>query len=117
MLSSKTAHQIAQGLLGVTEKDHFGGDGFYVNNRIFATLWAEKKEVNVRLNPAQQKAFVATDARAFYEIPNGFGRQGWTTIRLGAVGKKLFQQALHTAWENGALKAPARARARRSKRA
>lgn len=106
MLSSKVARKIAQELPGVSEKVHFGGDGFYVNKRIFATLWHDKNEVNVRLSPEQQKAFVEKKAKAFSEVPNAFGRQGWTTIKLEFVDRKLFIQALRAAWENSALKAP-----------
>ena len=117
MLSGNAAHQIAQDLPGVTEKDHFGGDGFYVNKRIFATLWRDKNEVNVRLSPEQQKAFVEKKAKAFSAVPNAFGRQGWTTIKLGFVDKKMFTQALTAAWENAALKAARVSRPRKIKRA
>ena len=115
MLSSKVAQQIASELPGVTGKDHFGSDGLYVNKRIFATVWHDKNEVNLRLNPEQQRNFVAKKAKAFSEIPNAFGRRGWTTIKLEFVDQKLFAQALKAAWENSALM-PTRS-PRRSKRA
>jgi hypothetical protein len=115
MLSGKIAHKIAQELPGVSEKDHFGGNGFYVNKRIFATLWPDKNEVNARLNPDQQKAFVAKKPKAFAAVPNAFGQQGWTTITLAAVDKKLFTQALQAAWENGALKSPRASPPRKNK--
>jgi len=117
MLSTKIAHQIAQALPGVSEKDHFGGDGFYVNKRIFATLWPDRNEVNVRLNPDQQKAFIEKKAKAFSEVPNAFGRQGWTTIKLAFVDKKMLTQALQAAWENGALKTSRASRPAKTKRA
>ncbi len=104
MITPQAACQIARDLPGVSEKDHFGGDGFYVNKRIFATVWPAKNEVNVRLKPEQQTAFIEKKAKAFAAVPNAFGRQGWTTISLAFVDKKLFTQALAAAWENGALK-------------
>ena len=117
MLSSKVACQIGGDLPGVTGRDHFGGDGLYVNKRIFATVWHDKGEVNVRLNPEQQQSFVAKKATAFSPVPNAFGRQGWTTIKLAFVDRKLFTQALKAAWENAALKPARSPQRRKSKRA
>jgi hypothetical protein len=59
MLSTKTACKMAGALDGVTLKDHFGSDAYCANKRIFATVWHEKNEVNLRLSVEQQRRSAA----------------------------------------------------------
>jgi hypothetical protein len=106
VLSSKSACEIARALPNVSEKDHFGSDAFYANKRIFATVWHNKNQVNVRLTPSQQKTFLETDGEALIEIENAWGKQGWTTVQLDFVDRKLFTEVVKAAWESSAMKMP-----------
>jgi hypothetical protein len=104
MLSSKMACEIARSLPNVSEKDHFGSDAFYANKRIFATVWHNKNQVNLRLSPEQQYSFLEKDGEAFIEIPNAWGGQGWTTVQLEFIDRALFAAAAKAAWETSAIK-------------
>ncbi len=104
MLTTKAACEIARALPEVSGKDHFGSDAFYANKRLFATVWHDLGEVNVKVPPDVQADFFQLDAKVFAQIKNGFGRMGWTTIRLKHVSRKTFTMALETAW--GATKKP-----------
>jgi hypothetical protein len=115
MLSSKTACEIARKLPDVSEKGHFGSDAFYANKRIFATVWHDKQQVNVRLSPEQQQAFIRRKPDAFFQIDNAWGRQGWTSIGLADVDRALFKAAIETAWENAVTRSSRPARSRKSR--
>ena len=78
----------------------FGSDAFYANKRIFATVWHDKNEVNLRLSPEEQRHFLVQDGEGFVEIDNAWGRQGWTTVQLEFVDPKLFEEALYSAWKH-----------------
>jgi hypothetical protein len=104
MVRSQTACELARKLPDVSEKDHFGGDAFYANKRIFATVWHEKKQVNLRFSPELQREFLATDGEAFTEIDNAWGRQGWTTAQLEFIDRPLLEKALQAAWEQAGVK-------------
>ena len=110
MIRTTTAHAVVMAMPDVSVRDHAGGDAFYARERRFATLWHETQEMNLFLTPEQQKAFVDKDPRAIFEIPNGFGRMGWTTVRLAHVSRKLLTEALGLAWENAVAKAAAKRR-------
>src|SRR5262245_16849533 len=98
MLTPKAAIKIIKKLPDLTMKDHFGSDAFCAKKKIFATVWHEKNEVNIRLNPKMQKELVS-ESDAFSAIPNAWGRQGWTKIHLEVVGAKEFEKAIKKAWE------------------
>jgi len=96
------AEKLLRALPGITEKDHFGGDAFCANKRIFATAWHDKNTVNVRLTPESQQRFIKRDRKAFEQIDNAWGRQGWTTIHLDAVKAKDYRAALSAAFISSA---------------
>ena len=104
MLSSQQACEMARALAGVTEKDHFGSDAFVANNRIFATVWHDRNEVNLMLNLEQQSHYLAIDGEGFAEIDNAWGRAGATKVQLSFVDKKDFSAALKEAWVHSATR-------------
>src|SRR3954469_20388450 len=104
MLSSKSAAEMAAALPDVSMKDHFGGDAFYANKRIFATVWHDNNEVNVRLKPTQHHYSQEKGGEAFRVIPNSWGQQGWIAICLEFIEKELFEEALKAAWETSVVK-------------
>lgn len=92
--------RIALSMEGVEENSHMGSPDFRVGGRIFATLAAEKDGYgNLMLTPDQQAAFVEELPDVFLPVAGGWGRTGWTHIRLAKASEDLLAGALHTAWK------------------
>ncbi len=102
MLTPKQACDLARVLPDVSVQDHFGSDAFRTPGGIFATVWHEKRTVNLRLTVEQQRRFVEIDGEGFVEIDNAWGRQGWTTASLEFLDREQFLTALQVAWQNSA---------------
>jgi hypothetical protein len=100
------AEGVLRALPDVSEKDHWGGDAFVANKRIFATVWHEENKVNVRLTPELQREFMTRDKDAFTTWDNAWGRQGATSISLSHVRKKDFRDAINAAYEHSAVALP-----------
>ena len=99
MLSTEDAKNIALSFEGASEKPHFNRIAFVVNKRIFATLSYEDKTLNLMFNPQLQMLFCPPNSEVIFPIPNGWGRQGATTINLNKATKKLVQSALQEAYK------------------
>lgn len=82
----------------VTEEPHFEKVSFRVRKKIFATYDAGEGRASLKLSEMDQDIFSKTDRDAIYPVPNKWGKQGWTLVELKKVKKKLFQQALLTAY-------------------
>jgi hypothetical protein len=92
--------RIALSLPGAHESSHMGSPDFRVDNRIFATLAAQKQGYgNIMITPEQQAAFVEDLPDIFLPIPGGWGRGGATHVRLAAVTEDILEGALRTAWK------------------
>jgi hypothetical protein len=92
--------RIALSLPGAHESSHMGSPDFRVDNRIFATLAAQKQGYgNIMITPEQQSAFVEELPEIFLPIPGGWGRGGATHIRLAAATEDVMEGALRTAWK------------------
>ena len=82
-----------------TEGSHFGVADFRAANKIFATLAYEKTGSGVlMLTPEQQEGMVADAPDIFSPVPNAWGRQGATLVKLAAVKPDILESALRTAW-------------------
>jgi hypothetical protein len=110
MVTTKQACEMARELPEITEQDHFGSDAFRTPLGIFATVWHDKRTVNLRLTPEQQRRFVLLDGEGFSEIDNAWGRQGWTAAALDYLDRALFLEALRTAYQNRLTKTARRRR-------
>jgi hypothetical protein len=92
--------RIALSLPGAHESSHMGSPDFRVDNRIFATLAAQKLGYgNLMITPEQQAAFVEELPEIFLPIAGGWGRGGATHVRLAAVTQDILEGALRTAWK------------------
>jgi len=80
-------------LAGTVAAPHFDRTAFKVK-RIFATLAADGRSANLKFTPEAQelKCLVAPDL--FQAIDNGWGRQGWTTLNIGAASAEEIAAAL-----------------------
>lgn len=83
-----------------------GHPDFRVRGKIFATLFTRNAEQlgMVKLSPAEQRQFMATDPDAFEPCSGAWGRRGATQVRLDAVDAQTLRSALHCAWLNTAPK-------------
>jgi hypothetical protein len=95
--------RIALGMKDTIESAHMGHPDFRVNNRIFATLRADKERGMVGmviLTPDQQQRFVEEAPKAFIPEKGAWGLQGCTTVRLETVDEELLGEAMTLAWRN-----------------
>lgn len=81
-----------------TEAPHVEKVSFRVRKKIFATYDAGNNRATLKLSEMDQDIFSKADKAAIYPVPNTWGKQGWTLVELKKVKKKLFQQALMTAY-------------------
>lgn len=82
----------------VTEEPHVDKVSFRVRKKIFATYDAGEDRATLKLSEMDQDIFSKADRAAIYPVPNTWGKRGWTSVELKKVKKKLFQQALLTAY-------------------
>src|SRR5215467_994620 len=107
MATAADLRRIALSLTGTTEAPHFDRIAFKVA-RIYATLAADRLTANLKFSPDEQefKCMLAPDA--FAPVPNAWGRQGWTTVTLGALRAAELRDALETAWRHAVPPAKAK---------
>ena len=112
MATAKDLRRIALMLAGATEAPHFDRAAFKVA-RIFVTLAADGRTVNLKLSPDEQHFKCLMAPEAFAPVPGGWGSQGWTTATLAALSTAELEVALKMAWRHATPKrgsAPRRGR-------
>jgi len=67
---------------------------FRTKKRIFATLPPDGQTANLSLDLDLQEAVCEALPDAFSPVPGGWGRMGYTTVRLGAVSEEDLTRAL-----------------------
>lgn len=81
-----------------TEQPHFEKISFRVKNKIFATYDAATNQVCIKLSEIDQNVFSLVNREAIFPVPNKWGKQGWTFIKLDSVESEIFTDALTTAY-------------------
>ena len=99
MTTADDVRRIALSLDGTTEAPHFDRTAFKVA-RIYATLAADGRSVNLKFTPDQQALKCTVAPNAFAAIPNAWGQQGWTTAQLSALTNEELENALQLAWRH-----------------
>jgi hypothetical protein len=99
MASATQVRRIALGLEGTTEAPHFDRTAFKVA-RIYATLAADGRSLNLGLKPDEQEFKCMAAPDVFTPVPGGWGRHGWTTISLTKIGISELKQSLEMAWRH-----------------
>ena len=84
MADAERFTRMAMALPDVTSAPHFDRTAFKVK-RIFATLAADGRSVNLKLTPDEQEFKCQLAPNLFKPIDNGWGRQGWTVMDLGVA--------------------------------
>ena len=103
MATGRELRRLALALEGTTEAPHFDRTAFKVA-RIYATLAADGKSANLKLAPDEQELKCLTAPEAFSPVPNAWGKQGWTTVKLAALSAPELRAALETAWHHAVKK-------------
>ena len=103
MAMAADLRRAALALEGTTEKAHFDRAAFKAA-RIYVTLAPDGKTANFKFTPEEQEFKCMLAPEAFTAIPNGWGRQGWTTAILSKLSKAELQDALKIAHAHGAAK-------------
>ena len=105
MIGNGTFRSMALSFANVEEQPHFHRQAFRIKGKtIFATLDEKEQTANLKLTGVDQSVFCAIDKRIIYPVPGGWGRQGWTTIDLKKIPKKILADALKAAYETAATK-------------
>jgi YjbR len=99
MTTADDVRRIALSLEGTTEAPHFDRTAFKVA-RIFATLAADGRSLNLKFTPDQQALKCTVAPAAFAAIPNAWGQQGWTTAQLSVLTIEELEDALKMAWRH-----------------
>jgi hypothetical protein len=81
------------------EEPHFEKTSFRVRKKIFATYDETKNRACLKLTEADQDIFSLAAPGIIYPVDNKWGKQGWTLVELAKVRKKLFSDALISAYK------------------
>jgi hypothetical protein len=103
MATAADLRRAALALEGTTESPHFDRAAFKAV-RIYVTLAPDGKTANFKFTPEEQEFKCMLAPQAFQPIPNGWGRQGWTTATLSKLSKAELQDALRIAYAHGAAR-------------
>ena len=99
MVTIEQARKMALALPETEEKSHFHLAGFWIRNKIFATIHTDKNYVMVKLSSIDQSVFCSYNKEVIFPVPGGWGKHGATFINLKKVRKSMFHDALITAWK------------------
>jgi len=103
MAAAADVRELALALEGTIEHPHFDRIAFKVR-RIYATLAADGRTLNLKLSPEEQEFKTLLAPGIYSQIANKWGTSGWTTVELGRIGKAELKAALDMAWEHGRAK-------------
>jgi len=115
MTTAAQFRRIALSLEGTSEAPHFDRAAFKVK-RIYATLAADGRTANLKFAPDEQEMKCLLAPEAFAQIPNAWGKQGWTTATLSKLTAAELKHALEIAWQHALPKKRAMRRSPARKR-
>ena len=102
----------ALALADAIESAHHGKADFRVGKRVFATLGhPDESWGTLTLTVEQQAMLVDAEPEIFRPVPGGWGKQGYTNIRLAKADAATLKSALAMAWTNVAPQGKTRAKA------
>jgi hypothetical protein len=110
MATGDDLRRIALSLEGTREAPHFDRAAFKVA-RIYATLAADGKTANLIFSLDEQEFRCQLMPAVYAPVPGGWGRMGFTVIKLGPLSQEELSDALTTSWRMALpKKKPARRR-------
>ena len=110
-MSASRFRRAALALPGAVEGAHLRTADFRVGKRIFATLgYPDDAWGTLKLTAEQQSMLVEAEPDIFRPVPGGWGKQGYTNVRLAKADAATLKSALTMAWKNVAPKSQVKAR-------
>lgn len=94
--------RLALALPEATETPHFDRTSFRVRDKIFATVGADGRDMNVFVDDEQREIMVKVDPQA-YET-RMWGKTGYLHVHLAKAKARDVETLLHSAWERKAPK-------------
>lgn len=95
--------KLALSLPQAVESSHMGHPDFRVAHKIFASLLTGgAATATVKLSCQQQRVCLDGWPDVFVPAVGGWGRKGWTTIRLKSARSPEVREVLLMAWRNTA---------------
>jgi hypothetical protein len=91
------ARDLALALAGASEAQHFHRLAFRTPRKIFATLDASARDINLMFDPDLRDFYCEQAPDAFAPVPGGWGRNGATRCDLEQVDEATLRSALHAA--------------------
>jgi len=88
----------------VTESPHFHKTSYLVKKKIFATYDSNKHELVVKLSLIDQSVFCDMLPEIIYAVPGGWGKKGWTIIKVNDINEEALIDVLKTAYTEVAPK-------------
>jgi hypothetical protein len=88
------ARRLALGLSGASAAPHFHRLAFRTPRKIFATLDAAARDLNLMFTPDLRDFFCEQAPAAFAPVPGGWGAKGATRCDLDAVDEPTLNSAL-----------------------
>jgi hypothetical protein len=96
-MNAKQVRRLAIALPEVSEHPHFNRVAFKVKKKIFATLAADGKDLNVFVEDVQCEVMTAVDSKA-YET-RYWGKTPYLHVHLAAAKARDVEVLLESAWE------------------
>jgi len=116
-MSTSRFRRAALALPDAVEGAHQGKADFRVGKRIFATLgYPDEAWGTLKLSPEQQTMLVDAEPEMFSPVPGGWGKQGYTHVRLAKADAKTLKSALGMAHQNLVPKVTAKSARKKSVR-
>jgi hypothetical protein len=101
-MNAEHVHRLALALPEVSEHPHFNRIAFRVKKKIFATLAADGKDLNVFVEGVQCEIMTAVDGNT-YETRH-WGKTPYLHVRVAAAKVRDVEVLLQSAWERKAPK-------------
>ena len=96
-VNADRARELALGLPEVTEAPHWHRLAFRTPRKMFATLDAAARDINLLFNPDLRDFYCEVAPHAFAPVPGGWGRKGATRCDLETVDEDSLVSALKAA--------------------
>lgn len=100
------ARELALALPTASEAPHFHRLGFRTPRKMFATLDADARDLNLMFDPDLRDFFCEQAPHAFTPVPGGWGRMGATRCDLQTVDEATLASALIAAHKLAGPKRP-----------
>ena len=107
-VSADRVRELALALRNATEAPHVHRLAFRTPRKIFATLDAKARDLNLMLSQDLRDFYCERAPHAFRPVPGGWGRMGATRCDLETVDEATLVSALEAAHKLAAPKAKSR---------